>query len=116
MDAGTFHPSRAVASLWMPLISHVESLHAGFITTLVTQLTLQSLNEPAGPSPGSGSARDSSYDSFIAAWAIYLLDTQALSTGGEDANRGVMTKANIILIAVGGLGPQELSTLSERKT
>lgn len=80
---------------------------------LVTQLVLQLLNEPE---PGTPSARDSSYDSIIAAWVIYLLDTQTLSPGGEDANRGLTTKANIISTIMGGLGLQGLSTLSERKT
>lgn len=81
---------------------------------LVTQLTSQSLNEPAALGP---TTRDNSYDSFIAAWAIYLLDTQTLSPGGEYSNRGLTTKANIIIpIVMGGLGPQGLSTLPERKT
>ena len=89
----------------MPLIHHIESLHAGFITILATQLTWQLLNEPI---PGSGTvpARDSAYDSLIAAWVIYLLDTQTLSAG----------KASITPIVMGGLGPLGFGTLSERKT
>lgn len=98
------------------MINHIESLHAGFIAVFVTQLTLQLLDEPVSPGPGIPSGRDSSFDTFIAAWAVYLLDTQTLSTGGEDANLELKTKANIIPIVMGGLGPQGLSTLSERKT
>lgn len=91
-------------------------MHAGFITILVTQLTLQLLHESASPGPGAPSARDSSYDTFIAAWVIYLLDTQTLSVVGEDANRGLAAKANIIPTIMGGLGPHGPSTLSEQKT
>jgi hypothetical protein len=95
----------------MPLIHHVESLHAGFILVLVTQLTSQLLNDPAAPVPGTPSARDSSYDSFISAWAVYLLDAQTLS--GVEVNQGLM---NIIPIVMGGLGPLGLGTFPERKT
>jgi len=98
----------------MPLIHHITSLHAGFITALITQLTWQLLNEsPPTPGPGTTSARDGSYDSFIAAWAVYLLDTQTLSAGDEDEDHG---KAKIIAVVMGGLGPPGLNTWSERKT
>jgi hypothetical protein len=100
----------------MPLIHHIESLHAGFIAVLIAQLTSQLLNEPIAPVPGIPSARDGSYDSFIAAWVVYLLDTQTLSGGDEDANQELMNKANIIPIVMGGLGPLGFSTLLERKT
>ena len=96
----------------MPLIHHIESLHAGFITVLITQLTWQLLNEPV-PGPGTLPARDGSYDSLIAAWVICLLDTQTLSAGGVD--QGLMSKANIIPIVMGGLGPLGLGSLSEKK-
>ena len=102
--------------MWMPLIRHIELLHAGFITVLITQLTWQLLNEPAAPGPGTPSARDGSYDPFIAAWAIYLLDTGASWAGNRDVDQGLMSKPNIIPIVMGGLGPLGLSTLSERKT
>lgn len=100
----------------MPLIRHIESLHAGFITALVTQLTWQLLNEPSVPAPGTPSARDGSYGSFIAAWVIYLLDVQTLSAGDEDADQGLGSKANIVPIVMGGLGPPGLNASSERKT
>jgi hypothetical protein len=102
----------------MPLIHHIESLHAGFITVLVTQLTWQLLNEPATPGPGTPPARDGSHDSFLAAWVIYLLDTQPLSAAAddEDVDQGLMNRANIIPTVMGGLGPLGLSTLSDRKT
>lgn len=116
LDARSFHPLRAVTSIWTPLIQHIESLHAGFIPILVTQLASQLFNEPAAPAPGTPPARDSSYDSFIAAWAVYLLDTQTLSTGDEGVDQRLITRANIIPLVVGGLGPLGLSTLSERKT
>lgn len=117
LDGKSFHPQRTAVSLWMPLIHHIESLHAGFITVLVAQLTSQLLNEPAGPGgPGTPPGRDGSYDSFIAAWVIYLLDAQTLSAGDEDADQGLVSKASIILIVMGGLGPPGFSTSSERKT
>lgn len=117
LDAASFHPRREAVLLWMPLINHIESLHAGFITILIAQLALHVLNGPAAPGPGTLSARDGSHDSFLAAWTVYLLDGQTLSMGGgEDANRGLTTKANIIPVVMGGLGPQGVSTLSERKT
>ena len=116
MDAKSYHPPRAIVSIWMPLIHHVESLHVGFINVLVTQLTSQLLNEPATPGPGTPPARDSSYDSFISAWAVYLLDMQTLSGGNEEVNQELMTKANIIPVVMGGLGPLGFGTLSERKT
>jgi len=97
----------------MPLIHHIESLHAGFISVLVTQLTLQLLNESA-PGPGTSPARDGSYDTLIAAWVIYLLDTQTLSAA--DVDQGPTSKANVIPVMMGGLGPLGLSTVSERKT
>ena len=100
----------------MPLIHHIESLHTGFITVLVAQLTWRLLDEPSAPGPGTIPARDDSYDSFIAAWVIYLLDTQTSSVGDEDVDQGVMKKANFIPALMGGLGPPRLSTLSERKT
>ena len=105
----------------MPLIHHIESLHAGFITVLVTQLTWQLLNEPATPGPGTPPARDGSHDSFLAAWVIYLLDTQALSAATaaadeDDVDQGLMGRANIIPTVMGGLGPLGLSTSSDRKT
>lgn len=114
MEGGSLHPRKEVVSIWMPLIHHIESLHAGFTTVLLTQLTLHLLNEPAAPEPGTLSARESSYDSFITAWVVYLLDTEASSGGDEDVNRRLM--ANIIPIVMGGLGPLGLSTSSERKT
>jgi hypothetical protein len=89
----------------MPLINHIESLHTGFMAVLVAQLTSQLLNEPV-PGPGTSPARDGSYDSLIAAWVIYLLD----------ADQGLTSKANVIPIVMGGLGPLGLSTISERKT
>lgn len=97
----------------MPLIHHIESLHEGFITILITQLTWHLLNEPV-PGPGTLPARDGSYDSLIAGWVIYLLDTQTLSGGSVD--QGSTSKANVIPIVMGGLGPLGLGTLSERKT
>lgn len=100
----------------MPLIHHIESLHAGFITVLATQLILQLLNEPVAPGSVTPPARDGSYDSFIAAWAIYLLDTQVASAGDEYVNQGLVTRVNVIQIVMGGLGPLGLRTLSERKT
>ena len=100
----------------MPLIRHIESLHSGFITVLITQLTWQLLNESSAPGPGTPPARDSSYDTFIAAWVIYLLDTWALSAGDEDVDQGLASKANIIPLVMGGLGPLGLCTLAERKT
>ena len=101
----------------MPLIYHIESLHAGFITALITQLAWQLLNEsPPTPGPGTPSARDGSYDSFIAAWAVYLLDTQTLSAGDEDEDRERASKAKIIALVMGGLGPPGLNASSERKT
>lgn len=101
----------------MPLIHHIESLHAGFITALITQLTWQLFNEsPPAPGPVTPSARDGSYDSFIAAWAVYLLDTQTLSEGDEGEDQGLASKAKIIAVAMGGLGPPGLNTSSERKT
>jgi len=100
----------------MPLIHHIESLHAGFITVLVTQLTWQLFNELPEPGSGAHSARDGSHDSFIAAWVIYLLDTQTLSTGDEDVDRGLMDRANVIPMVMGGLGPPGSNALSERKT
>src|ERR1700753_2503745 len=115
LEPTSVYPRNAVVSIWMPLIHRIESLHVGFITTLATQMTLQLLNEPAVQEPGTSSARDSSYDSFIAAWVVYLLDTQTLSAD-EVASRGLITGANIIQAVIGGLGPFGLSTLSERKT
>jgi len=100
----------------MPLIHHIESLHAGFITALITQLAWQLLYEPPTPGPGTSSARDGSYDSFLAAWAVYLLDTQTLSTGDEDEGQGLTSNAKIIPIVMGGLGPPGLNASSERKT
>lgn len=100
----------------MPLIRHVESLHTGFITVLVTQLTWQLFNESSTPGPGTPSARDGSYDSFIAAWVVYLLDSYALSAGNEDVDQGLMNKANIVQIVMGGLGLLGLTTLIEHKT
>jgi len=101
----------------MPLIRHIESLHAGFITVLVAQLTWQLLNEPTLPGSGTPPARDGSYDSFIAAWVIYLLDTQTLSQGDREVDQGLMSVANIIpVMMMGGLGPLGLSTFSEGKT
>ena len=100
----------------MPLIHHIESLHAGFITALITQLTWQLLNEPSSPGPGTPSARDGSYDSFIAAWAVYLLDAQTLSAGDEDEDQVLTSKAKIISVVMGGLGPPGLNASSERKT
>lgn len=116
LDAKSFHPQGMTVSLWMPLIHHIEALHAGFITILITQLTIQLLNEPSGPGPGAPPARDSSHDSLIAAWVIYLLDTRALSAGDKDVDQGLMDKANVIPIVMGGLGPLRFSTLSGRKT
>ena len=115
LEPTSVYPRNAVVSIWMPLIHRIESLHVGFITTLAKQMTLQLLNEPAVQEPGTSSARDSSYDSFIAAWVVYLLDTQTLSAD-EVASRGLITGANIIQAVIGGLGPFGLSTLSERKT
>lgn len=100
----------------MPLIRHIESLHAGFIAILVTQLTWQLFGEPPVPEPGTLPARDGSYDTFIAAWVIYLLDTQALSAGDEDVDQKILSKANIIPLVMGGLGPPGLSSLADRKT
>ena len=100
----------------MPLIRHVESLHPGFMTVLVTQLTWQLFNESSTPGLGTPAARDGSYDSFIAAWVIYLLDSHALSAGNEDVDQGLMSKANIVQIVMGGLGPLGLTTLIEHKT
>jgi len=115
LDATPFHPQRATVSLWMPLIHHIESLHTGFIPVLVAQLTWRLLDGPAAPGPGTLPARDDSYDSFIASWVIYLLDTQTLSAGDEDVDQGLMSKANSISVLMGGLGPPRLSTLSEGK-
>lgn len=101
----------------MPLIHHIESLHAGFITTLVTQLTSQLFNELPAPGSGTPPARDGSYDSLIAAWAVYLLDTtQTLSTGERGVNQGFASNANIIPLIMGGLGPLGLSIPPGRKT
>lgn len=101
----------------MPLIHHIESLHAGFITILVTQLTWQLFNEPpAAPGSGTPPARDGSYDSFVGAWAMYLLDTQTLSRGDEGVSEGFASNANIIPVIMGGLGPLGLSISSGRKT
>lgn len=116
LDAKSFYPQKAAVSLWMPLIRHIESLHTGFITVLVTQLTWQLLNEPVVPGSGTSPARDGSYDSFVAAWAIYLVDTETSWARDRDVDQGLMSKANIIQIVMGGLGPLGLSTLSERKT
>jgi len=98
------------------LIHHIESLHAGFITILVTQLTWQLFNDPPAPGSGTPPVRDSSYDSFIAAWVVCLLDTQTLSPGDEGVNQGFASNANIIPVIMGGLGPLGLSTSSGRKT
>lgn len=94
----------------MPLIDHIESLHAGFITILVTQLSSQLFNnEPPAPGSGASPVRDGSYDSLIAAWAVCLLDARTLSV----VNQG---DGNIIPTIMGGLGPLGLSTPPGRKT
>jgi len=100
----------------MPLIHHIESLHVGFITVLITQLTWQLLNEPIPSGSVTPPARDASYDSFIAAWAIYLLDTQTLSEGGQDVDQGLTSIASIISVVIGSLGPPGLNAFSEGKT
>ncbi|KAF9650732.1 Las1-domain-containing protein [Thelephora ganbajun] len=116
LDAKSFHPQRETISLWMPLIHHIESLHAGFITVLIAQLTLQLLNEPSAPGPVTPPARDGSYESFIGAWVVYLLDTQTLPVGDEGADQELTSRTKIIPIIMGGLGPPGVSTFSERKT
>lgn len=97
----------------MPLIHHIQSLHAGFMSVLVTQLTLQLLSESV-PGPGTSPARDGSYDTLIAAWVIYLLDTQTLSAA--DVDQGPTSKTNVIPIMMSGVGPLGLGTVSEKKT
>jgi ribosomal biogenesis protein LAS1 len=109
-----FTPSAGVIAIWLPLLSHICTLHPSFASILVSRVitAIVPLEEESSQQTedvislsgeDNGSSRDASYELCAASWANWLLDSfeDPAKLSDEDKN---MRRTNAVVNLVSSMG------------
>lgn len=115
MAKDTLTPPKPLLSLWTPLLSHIQSLHSAFASTLVSRIVSRLLTDPpANSQEDSLQGRDYSYDLCLASWVVHLLQNGDLNQDA-DSDYDVLDARTVIISLMNGLGPVTNDGDSQRK-
>ena len=108
-----FQPSNSVLTIWTPLLSHLQVLHPGLQSVLVSKIIAHLLTDPAAADANAemetislgadDRRRDASYDMCIASWAYWLVTAFSPNTSDPEDEAAKIEEAAVALIK--GLGP-----------